>query len=120
MQKMTGELLKNRETSSEGASDQLWSTNELTKHGMSHQRTNFILAVLVLAVVRQSYETDVFKTTVVSGNDAFFKCEIPAHIGDMVGVVGWVDSQGAEILGHLASQGNWPLIVFVGRLSSTA
>jgi hypothetical protein len=62
----------------------------------------FVLLTIVL-VVSQSYETDVFKTTVVSGNDAFVKCEIPAHIGDLVGVAGWVDSQGVEIFS--SSQG---------------
>ncbi len=57
---------------------------------------------IFLPVVQQAFETDVFKTTVVSGNDALFKCEIPAHIGDLVGVSGWVDSQGQD----LSRQGN--------------
>jgi hypothetical protein len=59
--------------------------------------SGFLDLTIFLPVVQQAFETDVFKTTVVSGNDALFKCEIPAHIGDLVGVSGWVDSQGQDL-----------------------
>ena len=44
----------------------------------------------------QDYTTDVWKTTVLLHNDALVTCVIPSHVGDMVQVTGWVDSQGTQ------------------------
>lgn len=51
----------------------------------------------MISVVGQQYEVDVFKTTVMLNNDALVRCEIPSHVGDMVAVIGWVDSSGDQI-----------------------
>ncbi len=40
---------------------------------------------------------DVFKETVINGNDALLKCQIPSFVSDFVSVDGWVDSEGNEI-----------------------
>jgi hypothetical protein len=64
---------------------------------VSYKEIRRLDLTIFLPVVQQAFETDVFKTTVVSGNNALFKCEIPAHIGDLVGVSGWVDSQGQDL-----------------------
>ena len=34
------------------------------------------------AAILQLFETDVYKETVMNGNDAIFKCEIPSHVAD--------------------------------------
>jgi hypothetical protein len=64
---------------------------------VDHKEISGLDLTIFLPVVQQAFETDVFKTTVVTGNDALLKCEIPAHIGDLVGVSGWVDSQGQDL-----------------------
>ena len=48
-----------------------------------------------VAVVQQ-YTVDVFKTTVLLHNDALLTCVVPSHMGDMVQVTGWVDSEGSQ------------------------
>ncbi len=48
--------------------------------------------------MNQNYDVDVFKTTVINGNDALLKCEIPSFVSDFVQVSGWADSEGATIL----------------------
>ena len=48
-------------------------------------------------VVTSEYDVDVFKETVIRGNDALLKCQIPSFVSDLVFVEGWVDSQGNEI-----------------------
>lgn len=70
----------------------------------------------LFAVVNQNYEIDVFKETVIKGNDALLKCQIPSFVSDLVQVQGWVDSNGNNIQRN--SQGKQQLglvfrIVFV-------
>lgn len=63
----------------------------------------FILFFLIAFVVaHQRYEVDVFKETVLLGNDALMKCSIPSHVSDYLSVVGWVDSDGTE---HIEQKG---------------
>ncbi|XP_023322374.1 Down syndrome cell adhesion molecule-like protein Dscam2 [Eurytemora carolleeae] len=53
--------------------------------------------VHVRAVVSQDYELDVFKTNILLNNDALVGCVVPSHVGDMLEVQGWVDSEGVEL-----------------------
>ena len=55
-------------------------------------------------VVKSEYEVDVFKSTVMLNNDVLIKCEIPSHVLDMVGVIGWVDSDAKQF--KASSSGN--------------
>ena len=48
--------------------------------------------------VNQDYLVDVFRATVINGNDALLKCDVPSFVSDFVSVDGWVDSQGNNIL----------------------
>ncbi len=43
------------------------------------------------------YDVDVFKETVIKGNDALLKCQIPSFLGDLVTVTSWIDSEGKQI-----------------------
>ena len=53
------------------------------------------------------YEADVFKETVITGNDALLKCQIPSFVSDLVLVDGWVDSEGNEFRRAEGVMGNW-------------
>lgn len=56
------------------------------------------MCVCVFAVVvNQNYEVDVFKETVILGNDALLKCSIPSFVADLLTVHGWIDSLGVTI-----------------------
>ena len=45
-------------------------------------------------VINSGYEIDVFKETVIRGNDALLKCQIPSFVSDFVHVEAWLDSEG--------------------------
>jgi hypothetical protein len=68
-----------------------------------------------ISAIVTSYETDVPKKYVVSGNDVLLSCELPSHVADLLRVTAWLDSEGHELgsLGNLASwtwlSGRWPL-----------
>jgi len=49
-------------------------------------------------VVSQDYVVYISPTHVIVGNDALMSCAIPAFVGDLVSVVGWVDGQANEYL----------------------
>ena len=53
----------------------------------SINRNNFL-------VTQQRYEMDIFRESVISGNDALFKCSIPSFVSDLVSVQSWIDSEG--------------------------
>ena len=55
----------------------------------------------------QSYDIDVFKETVIHGNDALLKCAVPSFMSDLVEVVAWVDSEGTETFRRGQSQGDF-------------
>ena len=61
---------------------------------------------LFVAVIHLDYEVDVFKETVIRGNDALLKCQIPSFISDLVTVDSWVDSRGNDIRPNDAVIGN--------------
>ena len=48
--------------------------------------------------VNQEYVVDIFRATVINGNDALLKCDIPSFVADFVQVSGWIDSEGSTIL----------------------
>ena len=54
-------------------------------------------------VVTSQYDIDVFKETIIRGNDALLKCEIPSFVSDLVFVEGWVTSEGIEIRANVAT-----------------
>ena len=53
--------------------------------------------VVVVSVTQQRYEVDVFRESVIRGNDALFKCAIPSFVADLAEVQSWIDSEGLEI-----------------------
>ncbi len=54
--------------------------------------------LIIPSAVNQEYLVDVFRTTVINGNDALLKCDIPSFVTDFIEVSGWVDSEGTTIL----------------------
>ncbi len=62
----------------------------------SKYQYNTCYSIYDALAVAQEYTVDVFKTTVLLHNDALVPCVIPSHVGDMVHVVGWVDSLGEQ------------------------
>lgn len=48
-------------------------------------------------VATHRYEVDVFKETVILGNDALLKCQIPSFVSDYVRVEDWQDSEGSML-----------------------
>ena len=69
--------------------------------------------VFFAAVITIDYEVDVFKETVIRGNDAILKCQIPSFISDLVTVDSWVDSRGNDIRLNDAVIGNGELVPFL-------
>ena len=69
--------------------------------------------VFFAAVITIDYEVDVFKETVIRGNDALLKCQIPSFISDLVTVDSWVDSRGNDIRLNDAVIGNGELVPFL-------
>lgn len=49
----------------------------------------FFSLSLFVAVVAQSYETQVYDAYVIRGNTALFKCHVPAFVSDQVDVFSW-------------------------------
>ena len=72
--------------------------------------------VFFAAVITIDYEVDVFKETVIRGNDALLKCQIPSFISDLVTVDSWVDSRGNDIRLNDAVIGNGELVPFLKAL----
>ncbi|KAF2352106.1 Immunoglobulin-like domain, partial [Trinorchestia longiramus] len=58
-----------------------WQDEESSKH--YYQTPSF--------VVSQSYRTNVLEASVLRGNSAIFKCEIPSFVADFVHVTAWQD-----------------------------
>ena len=66
----------------------------------------YFVVIFFAAVFTHDYEVDVFKETVIRGNDAILKCQIPSFISDLVTVDSWVDSRGNAIRPNDALIGN--------------
>ena len=50
----------------------------------------------------QEYSINVLpQNYVIKGNDAILKCEVPSFVGDLIEIVGWVDSSEKDYLPHL-------------------
>ena len=49
----------------------------------------YFVVIFFAAVFTHDYEVDVFKETVIRGNDAILKCQIPSFISDLVTVDSW-------------------------------
>ena len=49
---------------------------------------------LNLSVTNQHFEVDIFRESVIIGNDAIFSCSVPSFVADFVRVDSWVDSEG--------------------------
>ena len=45
----------------------------------------------------QIFEVDIFRESVIVGNDAIFKCSVPSFVSDIVSVDSWVDSEGNNL-----------------------
>jgi len=56
---------------------------------------------------------DVFKETVVLGNDALIKCQIPSFVQDFITVDGWVDSEGTALLQRYFASGWMSFSTFI-------
>ena len=50
---------------------------------------SWLRAFDIIAVVSQEYRTNVLEASVLKGNAAIFKCEIPSFVADFVYVTGW-------------------------------
>ena len=53
-----------------------------------------MLIYLNLSVTNQHFEVDIFRESVIVGNDAIFSCSVPSFVADFVRVDSWVDSEG--------------------------
>ena len=80
---------------------QIKSDTEFQRADTNRGRQLFLLTnactPFISVVVTSDYDVDVYKETVIRGNDALLKCQIPSFVSDLVFVEGWVDSQGNEI-----------------------
>lgn len=47
-----------------------------------------------LSVTNQHFQVDIFRESVITGNDAIFSCSVPSFVADFVRVDSWVDSEG--------------------------
>ena len=47
-----------------------------------------------LSVTKQHFQVDIFRESVIAGNDALFSCSVPSFVADFVRVDSWVDSEG--------------------------
>ena len=56
--------------------------------------------------VNQDYAVDVFRATVINGNDALLKCDVPSFVSDFVSVDGWVDSEGDTFMAGIGFDSN--------------
>lgn len=52
---------------------------------------------VTISVTGQVYDSHAFHETVITGNDATFKCSIPSFLSDFVSVIAWVDSEGEDL-----------------------
>ena len=48
-------------------------------------------------MTHQHFEVDIFRESVIIGNDAIFKCSVPSFLADFVSVASWVDSEGNQL-----------------------
>ncbi len=56
--------------------------------------------------MNQDYAVDVFRATVINGNDALLKCDVPSFVSDFVSVDGWVDSEGDTFMSGIGFDSN--------------
>ena len=54
----------------------------------------WMLIYLNLSVTNQHFEVDIFRESVIIGNDAIFSCSVPSFVADFVRIDSWVDSEG--------------------------
>ena len=61
------------------------------------------LILFLLSVTNQRYEINISPESIITGNDAIFKCSIPSFVSDFVSVESWIDSEanslGSSFLG---------------------
>ena len=55
-----------------------------------------------LSVTNQHFEVDIFRESVITGNDAIFKCSVPSFQADFVSVDSWVDSEGNQLSSEIS------------------
>ena len=59
---------------------------------------------------------DIFRESVIIGNDAIFKCSAPSFVSDFVSVDSWVDSEGNVLSSGLSGNSSWKLHSFKFRI----
>ena len=52
----------------------------------------------------QHFEVDIFRESVIIGNDAIFKCSVPSFVSDFVTIDSWVDSEGNVLSGQISGK----------------
>lgn len=68
------------------------------------------LRICFRAVVSQSYRTNVFEVSVLSGNAGILKCEIPSFVTDFVHVTGWFEETAGANFYHQNFMGTLNLL----------
>ena len=63
---------------------------------VSRMKVSFCYIVYI-SVTLQSYDSHIFLETVITGNDALFKCTVPSFLGDFLNINGWFDSEGNQL-----------------------
>ena len=58
--------------------------------------SSYLPLQLHCAVVSQDYRTNVFEVSVLTGNSAILKCEVPSFVTDFVRVIGWIDETSGD------------------------
>lgn len=57
---------------------------------------------ILISVVQQRYEVQVYDEFVISGNTAVLRCHIPSYVRDYVAVVTWEREDGVTITSNVA------------------
>ena len=52
----------------------------------------------------QHFEVDIFRESVIIGNDAIFKCSVPSFVSDFVTIDSWVDSEGNVLSAQISGK----------------
>ena len=64
-------------------------------------------------MTNQHFEVDIFRESVIVGNDAIFKCSVPSFVSDFVTVDSWVDSEGINLAGQVLGKIIFPFYPFL-------
>ena len=71
---------------------------------------------MIFSVTIQHFEVDIFRESVMIGNDAIFKCSAPSFVSDFVSVDSWVDSEGNVLNSAVSGNSNLELFSFKIRI----